>query len=426
MPAVLVPAAAVRTVSGTSRVFVVAGDHAEERIVTTGQKIEALVEITTGLKSGERVATENVTQLVDGERSRCSQCSGLLRLCVKRPVFATVLILSLTVVGVFAFTRLGVDRYPKVDLPTILITTVQPGAAPEQIETEITDKIEEAVNTISGIDELRSSSSEGVSQVIITFLLDKDIDVAAQEVRDKVNGVLPQLPKTIQQPRVDRMDPDAAPVLSLALTAEQAGPRHHRIRRQGAPSTAREPERRRPGARDRRPRTADQHPARRRSPARVQRDGHRRRPRAQQPERRDSRRAHGSGPRLDHAADARPRPDRSQEFGDIVVKASQAHPVKIADVADVEDGMADADTVANIDGTSTVLLNIRRQSGTNTVEVVNGVKEQLKAISRALPSRLQPAHRPRRRPSSSKRRSTTWKNISSSARCSRRSSCCCS
>src|SRR5438046_9949392 len=114
----------------------------------------------------------------------------LAALCVKRPVFATVLILSLTVIGVFSFTRLGVDGYPKIDVPTVLITTVQPGAAPEQIETEITDKIEEAVNTISGIDELRSSSSEGVSQVIVTFLLDKNVDVAAQEVRDKVNGVL--------------------------------------------------------------------------------------------------------------------------------------------------------------------------------------------------------------------------------------------
>ena len=98
---------------------------------------------------------------------------------------------------------------------------MQPGAAPEQIETEITDKIEEAVNTISGIDELRSISSEGVSQVIVAFLLDKDTDVAAQEVRDKVNGVLPQLPKTIQQPRVDKFDPDAAPVLSLALSANK-------------------------------------------------------------------------------------------------------------------------------------------------------------------------------------------------------------
>src|SRR5438445_2356931 len=145
----------------------------------------------------------------------------LAALCVKRPVFATVLILSLTVIGAFSFTRLGVDRFPKVDFPTVLITTVQPGAAPEQIETEITDKIEEGVNTISGIDELRSVSSEGISQVIIGFQLEKDTDVAAQEVRDKINGVLPLLPKTIQQPRVDRFDPDAAPVLSLALSASR-------------------------------------------------------------------------------------------------------------------------------------------------------------------------------------------------------------
>src|SRR6201997_4153999 len=114
----------------------------------------------------------------------------LAELCVKRPVFATVLILSLSVVGAFSFTRLGVDRFPKVDFPTITVTTVQPGAAPEQIETEITDKIEEAINTISGIDELRSTSSEGISLVVVSFLLDKDVDVAAQEVRDKVNGVL--------------------------------------------------------------------------------------------------------------------------------------------------------------------------------------------------------------------------------------------
>src|SRR6266478_3955513 len=145
----------------------------------------------------------------------------LAELCVKRPVFATVLILSLSVIGIFAFTKLGVDRYPKIDLPTVLVTTVQPGGAPEQIETEITDKIEEAVNTISGIDELRSVSSEGISQVIVSFVLEKETDVAAQEVRDKVNSVLPLLPKTIQQPRVDKFDPDASPVLSLALSANK-------------------------------------------------------------------------------------------------------------------------------------------------------------------------------------------------------------
>src|SRR6516164_5182138 len=141
----------------------------------------------------------------------------LAALSVKRPVFASVLILSLTVVGAFAFTLLGVDRFPKVDFPTVVVTTVQPGAAPEQIETEVSDKIEEAVNTISGIDELRSVSSEGVSNVMVSFLLDRDTDAAAQDVRDKINSVIPLLPKTAQQPKIDKLDPDSAPVLSIAL-----------------------------------------------------------------------------------------------------------------------------------------------------------------------------------------------------------------
>src|SRR5919204_18240 len=110
----------------------------------------------------------------------------LAEICVKRPVFASVLILSLTVIGGFAFTRLGLDRFPKVDFPTVVVTTVLPGAAPEEVETEITDKIEEGVNTISGIDELRSTSSEGVSLVVVSFQLEKDADIAAQEVRDQI------------------------------------------------------------------------------------------------------------------------------------------------------------------------------------------------------------------------------------------------
>ena len=126
----------------------------------------------------------------------------LAALCVKRPVFAWVLVLSLTVVGLYALGQLGVDRFPNVDIPTISVTTRLPGAAPEQIETEVTDKIEEAVNTISAIDTLSSNSSEGISQVIVQFKLEKDADVAAQEVRDRVNRIIPQLPRTVLQPTV--------------------------------------------------------------------------------------------------------------------------------------------------------------------------------------------------------------------------------
>src|SRR5687767_2434433 len=110
----------------------------------------------------------------------------LAELCVRRPVFASVLTLALLVLGFVSYFQLGVDRFPKVDFPTVSIITRLPGAAPEELETEVTDKIEEAVNTISGIDQLSSTTTEGVSQVVVQFILEKDTDVAAQEVRDKV------------------------------------------------------------------------------------------------------------------------------------------------------------------------------------------------------------------------------------------------
>src|SRR5437879_3479889 len=136
----------------------------------------------------------------------------LAEICVKRPVFATMLVLSLVVVGAFSFFSLGVDLFPKIDFPTITVTVANPGSSPQEIETEITDKVEEAVNTISGIDELRSSSIEGVSQVFITFLLEKNADVAAQEVRDKVDMIVNELPVTAEQSKVQTLDNDAEPV----------------------------------------------------------------------------------------------------------------------------------------------------------------------------------------------------------------------
>src|SRR5260370_35456308 len=100
----------------------------------------------------------------------------LAAISVKRPVFASVLILALTVIGAFSFSRLGLDRFPKVDFPTVLVTTRLPGAAPEEIETEISDKIGEAGNPISGIDRLRHTSSERVCLVVMSFLPYKDFE----------------------------------------------------------------------------------------------------------------------------------------------------------------------------------------------------------------------------------------------------------
>src|SRR6266567_1402551 len=146
----------------------------------------------------------------------------LAEICVRRPVFATMIILSITVVGLFSFNALGVDLFPKIDLPTITVTVVNPGASPQEIETEITDKVEGAVNTVSGIDELRSTSVEGVSQVFITFLLEKNPDIAAQEVRNKIDLIVNDLPVTAEQPIVQKLDTDASPVVRIAVSAPRS------------------------------------------------------------------------------------------------------------------------------------------------------------------------------------------------------------
>ena len=284
----------------------------------------------------------------------------LAEICVKRPVFATVLILSLTVIGVFSFTRLGVDRFPKIDFPTIVVTTVQPGAAPEQIETEVTDKIEEAVNTISGIDDLRSVSSEGISLVIISFVLEKDTDVAAQEVRDKLNGVLSRLPKTIQQPRVEKQDPDSAPVLSLALSAAQPvrdlTEYADKVMRRRIESVNGVGQVLVLGGRRRQVNIwldADRLRAYNLTVTDVSR--------ALQSQNIDV-----PGGRVDQGPQSvtlrtRGRIQSVAEFADIVVRQREGHPIRVGDVARVEDGEAEPDTLANVTGTSTVLLQVRRQ-----------------------------------------------------------------
>jgi hydrophobic/amphiphilic exporter-1 (mainly G- bacteria), HAE1 family len=143
----------------------------------------------------------------------------LAEICVKRPVFATMLIVALMVVGVFSFFTLGVDLFPKIDLPTVSVTVSNPGASAEEIETDITKRIEDSVNTISDIEQVQSTSVEGQSTVTVTFSLDKNGDVGAQEIRDKVNLIVNDLPDTAKAPVVQKFDPDATPIMEIALSS---------------------------------------------------------------------------------------------------------------------------------------------------------------------------------------------------------------
>jgi len=310
----------------------------------------------------------------------------LAGLCVRRPIFASVLILVLCVVGIAGYLQFGVDRFPNVDFPYVVVTTVQPGAAPADVETEITDKVEEAVNTVSGIDELRSVTTEGVSMVLVSFVMEKDVDVAAQDVRDRINSILPNLPKDIDQPTVQKLDPDAAPILFFALRSEGHGVVE-------ATEVA-----------DKRLRRALESVD---GVGQVQLVGGRKR---QVNVLLDPIRLRGAGvTALDvqraivsqnlttpgGRVDTGPgeltvrihgRVRDPAELGDLVIRQDGGHSIQIRDVGQVVDGEEDAESAALLDGVPTVLLAVRKQSGANTVQVADTVKERAESLRKALPA----------------------------------------
>ncbi len=143
----------------------------------------------------------------------------LAEVCIQHPVLTTMLMAAIAVFGLVGYGALGVDRFPNVDFPVVTVVITNPGASAVEIERDITEKVESAVNAISGVKEIRSTSVEGISQVNIQFSLNKNFDVAAQEVRDKVNLVIPELPKTIEPPTVQKFETNASPVIRLAVSA---------------------------------------------------------------------------------------------------------------------------------------------------------------------------------------------------------------
>ncbi|WP_437589091.1 efflux RND transporter permease subunit [Sorangium sp. So ce1000] len=308
----------------------------------------------------------------------------LARVCVKRPVFASVLMLVIVVLGVAGYTRLGLDQFPDIDVPYVVVTTRLDGAAPEEVEAEISDRIEGAVNTISGIEDLRSTSTQGVSQVVVGFALEKDADVAAQEVRDKVSAVLPSLPKGIDPPIVSRIDLGAAPVLLVSVASDQPIRElseivDKRVRRQiegisgvGQVSLI--------GAQSRQINVWLDPIALRAqgiTAAEVQRAI------AAQ----NLMTPGGSvetGPE-DLTLRVMGRVESPEALGRVVVREQDGHAVRLSDVARVEDGRAEEKTWAQLDQKRTVLLSVVKQSGQNTVAVVDAVRARLDEVQRSLP-----------------------------------------
>jgi HAE1 family hydrophobic/amphiphilic exporter-1 len=314
----------------------------------------------------------------------------LAQICVHRPVFATVIVLFLTVVGGFSFFTLGVDRFPKIDLPTVSVSTSNPGAAPEEIESEITDIIEGALNTVPGVEEMRSSSQRGSSNVTLTFNLDKDPDQAYTEIQQKLSTVVNRLPESADPPVARKSDPDSQPVLQYVASAPRSATEltslvenliQERIESADGVGEvfmfgARQPQ------------------------VRISIDPDRMRAynlsvtdvtnavRSQNQELPGGNLV--EGPRT-LGVRTMSKLANISEFNDIVITTRNNYPIKIRDIGKVEQGGAEPTSAASLDGVPSVSFGIRKQAGANTIAVINNVKARMAEIIPDLPADMKVA-----------------------------------
>ncbi|MGE5646080.1 MAG: efflux RND transporter permease subunit [Acidobacteriota bacterium] len=309
----------------------------------------------------------------------------LSEICVQRPVFAFMLIMFLTVMGAFSFMQLGVDLFPRSDPATVYVRVRLPGASPEEVTSQVVLPLEEAVASVSGIDEMRSIVTEGNCNLIVTFVLERDIGEATEDVREKVSGAMRNLPPNVLPPVVQKADPDSDPVITIAVSGNRpvrelteiadknvrraletvdgvagvdiTGGRYRQInvmldidKLSGYNMTAQDV-----GA------------------ALVNEN-------IEAPGGRVVRGATELGVRtkgrIEHVA----------EFDNIILKNVNGAPIRIRDVGYAEDGMAEKRSFAYYQNTPAVILDVRRQTGTNTVNVVDGVRKRLGPLQKELPA----------------------------------------
>ena len=309
----------------------------------------------------------------------------LAEVCIKRPVFATMIVMALVVVGAASYFRLGVDRFPTVDLPTVTVRVELPGASTEEIETQVTQKLEEQINTIQGIQELRSISTPGNSLIITTFVLSRAIDVAAQDIRDKVSIAQRNLPREVLPPVIAKFDNDQAPVVTIALSSD----RPLRELTEIADKIVRPLLERSTGVGEVRivgglarsinvwvdadRLAAYQLPITSVRDALVRQN-------ADLPGGNVTTGLNEASLRtMGRFADPR-------AFNDLIVATLGGTAVRVRDVGYAEDGTKEMRSAARLNGVPTVILEIRRQSGENTVAVIEGVKKNLARLARQVPA----------------------------------------
>jgi hydrophobic/amphiphilic exporter-1 (mainly G- bacteria), HAE1 family len=304
-------------------------------------------------------------------------------IAIRRPVFTTMVILAMLVFGVYSFMNLGIDLLPKIEFPVITITSVLKGADPETIESRVTDPIEEAVNTIASIKSLRSTSADSVSLVVIEFELDKNIDVAFQEVQAKVNAVRSALPNDLDEPVIDKIDPDAQPIMTLIVSADLPARELSRVadkvvkeqlqhvRNIGSVQIL--------GKRERKiwlwldPLKMRQH-----SLTVQDVRGALQREHVEVPGGRVE-----TGP-MELVTRTKAEFKDAAEMEGLIIVERGGRTIRLRDVGRAEDGIDEERTYAQMNARPCLALDVRRQSGTNTVQVAKDVKKEIERLNKDL------------------------------------------
>lgn len=302
------------------------------------------------------------------------------RVSIQNPVMAVMVMLAFVVLGLFSYQRLSVDQFPNIDFPTVVVQMDYPGASPEIVESEVTKKVEEAVNTVAGINALTSRSYEGSSVVIIEFNLDVDGRKAAEDVREKVALMRPLLRDEVKDPRISRFDPQSTPIFNVAILSEDGKKntqelttwatqvlqkRLENVRGVGSVSVVGGLQRQiqlqlRPQAMEALGITVDQVLAAVRSENQELPMGNLR------------------SLEQERVVQINARLKRPEDFRDIVVARKGGASVKLWQVADVVDGPQEVESLALYNGQRTVLLSVQKSQGENTIEVVDGLQRALK------------------------------------------------
>src|ERR671936_830706 len=308
----------------------------------------------------------------------------LSELCVRRPVFATMLVMSLVVLGIFSFRDLGVDLFPRADPATLNVTLSLPGASPDEVSSSVVEPMEQAISGVSGIDEISARINEGRGNITVRFVLERDLNDAVNDVREKVAAAIKSVPPELLPPVITKVDPDADPVMSLMVSSDamslrtlteiadkQVSRAIQTVNGVGQVTIA--------GSRAREIHIVV-----------------------------DIEKLNSYGLSLSQVRDAvvaenaeipggaieqgqgqlllrtLGRIDASEDFNNIVVATKDGTPIRVSDIGYAEDSSERPTSSVWVGASPAVLLDIRRAMGENTVAVIEGVRARMEAIQRAL------------------------------------------